>query len=150
MPSYLNLQCFNDIKCGVVSIMSSGTTNIATENFDNFTSVLIFFLSLSQTLFLLTSYGFLNNYSNNSFLLRLADSLVYIADPNGKHYNFKDGPALFLVCLFHKHFLVQLLDDLLYRFFQTTTRRLFSIRAQMAMDMIDYGERTLTDSTFYT
>ncbi len=50
---------------------------------------ILFFLSVSQTIFYIVYLLFLKNYANNSLRLRIADSLVYICQPDGRHYNFK-------------------------------------------------------------
>jgi hypothetical protein len=110
---------------------------------------MLFFISLIQTLFFLVYFFFLSNYSNNAFKLDLADQLVYISDPEGRHYNFKSGALVFLTCLWHKHWAVTGLDFLLYRFWETHSRKFLPTLMQLTMDMIDYGENSLSDDNFY-
>jgi hypothetical protein len=76
-------------QCPTFDLTYSGTANFAEEQFDDITAPMLFFVSLSQTLFYLVYFFFLRNYANNSFKLQLADQLVYILDPKGRHYNFK-------------------------------------------------------------
>jgi len=100
--------------CTVKALYYSGTTNIVTQNFDDITVPLLFFLSLSQTLFYLCYIFFLRNYSNNALHLRIADSVIYIPNGQGKHHDFKSGVAVFFGCLIYNHNLVKLLDIILY------------------------------------
>ncbi len=92
---------------------------------------------------------FLKNYANNSLRLRIADSLVYICQPDGRHYNFKSGFSVFLACLLHNHALMQLIDKALYLLCQSEYKRCLPLRAQLAMDMIDYGEDCLDEGEFF-
>lgn len=131
---------FSGNTCLQVQFISSGNTNIVTQNFDDITAPLLFFLSISQTMFYICYLLFLRNYSNNALNLRIADSVVYIPDSYGKHYNFKSGIACFLACLIYKHPFIKVLDNLLYRLRQTNIKKLLSVRCQLAMDMIKYGE----------
>lgn len=89
--------------CSVAELIYSGTTNIVTQNFDDITAPILFFLSLSQTLFYIIYILLLKNYANNALKLRIADTLVYVSDPSGRHHNFKSGFSVFLACLVHQH-----------------------------------------------
>jgi hypothetical protein len=57
--------------------------------------------------------------------------------------------SVFFACLIHKHALLDLIDKLLYSLFQTTYKKLLPVRAQLAMNMIDYGEKCLDESQFF-
>ena len=109
----------------------------------------MFVLSVSQTLFYLCYLLFLRNYSNNALYLRLADSLVYVPGSNGRHLNFKSGWPAFLACLLHKHFLVNLLDWLLYAAAQRQVKKLLPVQVQLAFEMIGYGEKCLGEDLFF-
>ena len=90
-------------RCSVAELVYSGTTNIVTQNFDDITAPILFFLSLSQTLFYIIYVLLLKNYANNALKLRIADTLVYVADPSGRHHDFKSGLSVFFACLIHQH-----------------------------------------------
>lgn len=122
---------------------------MVTSNFDDATVPLLFFLSLSQTIFFLVYLLFLKNYANNALRLRIADTLVYISQPDGKHYNFKSGVAVFIACLFHNHAFFELLDKVLYALFQTEYKKCLPLKAQLAIDMINYGEDCLDEGEFF-
>jgi hypothetical protein len=140
----------NDLMCTGLKFETSGSTYVVTEQFDDITAPLLFFLSISQTLFYLVYLLFLRNYTNNAFALKIADSLVYIAAPSGEHRDFKNTPATFFACLLHRHPLLSLLDALLYRFCQTTFKQCLPLSLQLAIDMIDFGNRTLTEEQFFS
>jgi len=117
--------------------------------FDDVTSPILFFLSTSQIFFYIAYLCFLRNYSNNSLKLRIADSLVFITQPNGRHYNFKEGFCVFIACLLHKHFMVELNDKILYHFCEASTKNLLPLKIQLTMDMINYGEKCLNEKEFF-
>lgn len=145
----INTRFNGNFRCSTFDIAYSGTVNISNEIFDDITAPLLFFIALSQTLFFLVYVGFLRNYNNNCLKLRLADSIVYILDPDGRHYNFKGGFSIFMACMLHGHLLIRLLDLLLYRVWETHYRRFLPIRAQMALRMIEYGQNCMTDRFFF-
>ena len=101
--------------CSGIVFIPSGSVNYHTQNFDDITSPILFFVSLIETLFFMVYFCFVKNYNNNAFHLKLADSTVFLEDGNNKHYNFKSGPSVFTACLLHNNFLVQIIDAVLYR-----------------------------------
>jgi hypothetical protein len=119
--------------CTVKALYSSGKTNIVTQNFDDITAPLLFFMSITQTLFYLCYILFLRNYSNNSFHLRIADSVVYVPDGQGRHHNFKSGIAVFFGCLLYQHTFVKLLDLILYVTIQRQIKKIMPIKVQLTM-----------------
>lgn len=135
--------------CTAKALYSSGTTNIVTQNFDDITAPLLFFLSISQTLFYLCYIFFLKNYSNNALHLRIADSVVYIPDGQGRHHNFKSGVAVFFGCLIHNHAIVKLIDLILYVTVQKQIKKILPIKVQLTMEMIAYGESCLGEQHFF-
>lgn len=136
-------------RCYYVEYKSNGFNNIVTQDFDDITAPILFFLSVSQTIFLIVYLLFLKNYANNALKLRIADTLVYISQPNGKHYDFKSGFAVFLACFFHNHAFFEALDRLLYALCQTEYKKLLPLKAQLAIDMINYGEDCLDEGEFF-
>lgn len=119
------------------------------EQFDNIIDPLLFFIAVSQTLLFLAGILFLNNYSNNCLYIAVADKLVYLTDPQGRHYDFKRGAAVFLACMWHRHFLVNTLEYVLFRFWETTSKKWLPARTQAAMTMIDFGAESMTDQALY-
>lgn len=135
--------------CTQVSMVWSGSTNVYTENFDDITAPIVFFLSLLQTSFYLIYIIIIRNYANNALFLRIADSVVFIEDGAGRHYNFKSGPSVFFACLIHNNKITQAIDYLLYRFCETHIKRFLSLKAQLTIKMIDYGERCLGEEMVF-
>lgn len=140
----------NDLMCTGLKFETSGSTYVVTEQFDDITAPLLFFLSISQTLFYLVYLLFLRNYTNNALALKIADSLVYIPASSGEHRNFKNTPATFFACLLRGHPFISLLDTFLYRFCQTTFKQCLPLSLQLAIDMIDFGNRCLTEEEFFS
>lgn len=132
----------SDMVCStLIAFSCTGNTDIVTQNFDDITAVLVFFLSLSQTLFLIAYFLFLKQYTTNSMYLYIADNLVYIKNlKTNRHHNFKSGIYVFIACLMHKHHLIEAIDVLLYKFFQTNIRQHLASKIQLTMEMIEYGE----------
>jgi hypothetical protein len=135
--------------CTYVKFVYSGSTNIVTQNFDDVTAPLLFFLSISQTIFYAAYLLFLRNYENNSLSLKIADTLVFIYNPTGAHHNFKSGMATFVACLIHNHPMIGWFNYFLYHFYQTQVKRWMPIKVQMTMDMIEYGQRCLGEKEFF-
>lgn len=81
--------------------------------------------------------------------MKLADTLVYIPDENGRHINFKEGAAIFIACLIHRHLLLEIADNILFKMCQKHVKNYLPIRSQLAMFMIDYGHNCLVDRHFY-
>lgn len=140
-----NMDTFVGNTCSTIEFVFSGTTNIVTQMFDDITSPILFFLSTSQIFFYIAYLCFLRNYSNNSLKLRIADSLVYITQPNGRHYNFKEGFSVFMACLLHKHYMMEVFDMILYHFCEASTKKFLPLKMQLTMDMINYGEKCLNE-----
>jgi hypothetical protein len=106
-------------------------------------------MSLTQTIFYVSYIFFLRNYSNNAFNLRIADSVVYIQDSHGRHYNFKSGAGPFFACLIHNHPITLFIDEMLYRTCQTQIKKFMSLKCQLAVEMIIYGEECLGEKMFF-
>jgi hypothetical protein len=141
-------QGFN-FRCPYFDIAYSGTTTYAMEQFDNIIEPLLFFIAVSQTLLFLIGLLFLNNYSNNCLYIAVADKLVYLTDSEGRHYDFKKGAAVYFACMWHRHFLVNMLEYVLYRYWETTSKKWLPAHTQAAMTMIDFGAECMTDQAIY-
>ena len=125
--------------CTGVVFIPSGSVYYHTQNFDDITAPILFFVSLIETLFFTVYFCCVKNYNNNAFHLRVADSIVYLENGHHKHYNFQSGPSVFTACLLHNNFLVKIIDAVLYRTCETQVKRQLPLKAQLAVKMIDYG-----------
>ena len=147
----LNLATFpftGSYTCTQVLFEANGNTDIYSQKFEDITAPLLFFLSVSQTLFYLVYLLFLRNYSNNCLYLRIADSLAYLPAQSG-HHDFRSGSAVFVACLIHNHKLVQGIDLVLYAVCKTHLKRYMPLKVQLTMDMIDYGVQCLSEKAFF-
>ena len=106
---------FSGNSCTFVGFAASGDVNYYSQNFDDITEPILFFVSLIETLFFLVYFACIKNYNNNAFNLRLADSVVYQEDGHQRHYNFKSGAAVYVACLLHNNFVTVFLDFVLYK-----------------------------------
>lgn len=70
---------------------------------------------------------------------------MYITQPNGRHYNFKEGISVFMACLLHKHYMMEVYDMVLYHFCEASTKKFLPLKMQLTMDMISYGEKCLNE-----
>lgn len=96
--------------CLPVRLQWSGFKNKYTQNFDDITAPILFFLSLMETFFFLLYILIIKNYANNALFLKIADSLTYLEDSTGRHHNFKSGPGVFFACLIHNNIITQGID----------------------------------------
>ena len=60
---------FTGNTCTFVELASSGTVNYISQNFDDITAPILFFISLIETLFFLFYFLLIKNYNNNSLYL---------------------------------------------------------------------------------
>jgi hypothetical protein len=135
--------------CTLLSFQASGTVNYYTQLFDDVTAPILFFVSLIETLFFLIYAFCLKNYNNNALYLRIADSVVYLEDSHHRHYNFKNGAAVFIACLLHNNFIVKALDWAMYRTCETEVKKMLSLKAQLTIKMIDFGQKCLGEEMVF-
>lgn len=64
--------------CTAFQFHISGSLRVHTQNFDDITAPILFFVSLIETLFFLIYFCCVKNYNNNAFHLKIADSIVYL------------------------------------------------------------------------
>jgi hypothetical protein len=51
--------------------------------------------------------------------------------------------------MWHNHFLIRAIDWLLYRFRDTHSSKILPVRAQKAIEMIEYGHNCMTDKVYF-
>ena len=89
---------------GQIRFTPSGNTREINENFDDISEILLFFLSVKETFYIVIFFIFVKHYNRNSGLLEVADSLFYIDDPKSKKkYDFRSGYQVFFACLLYNH-----------------------------------------------
>jgi len=82
--------------------------------------VLLFFLSVKETLYILLFVIFIKQYNRNSGLLDVGSSLFYIDNPKTKmKYDFNRGFDVFVACLFHNHPVTNLIQFIMTKMGKT-------------------------------
>jgi hypothetical protein len=101
---------------GQIKMTPCGLTREVNENFDDLSEVLLFFLSVSETFYIVVFVLFVKHYNRNSGLLEIADSLYYIDDPKTKQkFNFRSGYQVFFACLLYSNPLYKIINFIMVK-----------------------------------
>lgn len=101
-------------------IVPCASTKQINENFDDVSQVLLFFLSVNQTLYAIVFIVLIQQYNRNAGLLEIGRRLFYVDEARTKRkYDFTQGYEVFVACLFHNHTLTNLIQFLMTKMGRT-------------------------------
>ncbi len=139
----------NTMEYSQVKITPCGITRKINENFDDVSEILLFFLSVKETFYIVIFFIFIKHYNRNSGLLELADSLFYIDDPKTKKkYDFRTGYQVFFACLLYNHPLYKFINFILTKL-GTTLEEALPKKAVCAIKLMKKTEEILQENSFY-
>lgn len=136
-----------------MQIQCTGTTDIITQNFYDWTNPVLFYLSLYQTLTVFLFYGMTKYYNQNSMYLKIADSVYYVKNmKTHRNFNFTKGLPVFLACLLYDHFFIWFIDDVRRRMERQSILSWCKEKSELfnqTIRMIEKGKHMMSDEFFF-